>query len=132
MAKCVLCHKRIRRGTEEHRSFSMTSLHNHAKVLHGKEYQDAKRGLLQGKTTEEASADDVSKKAPARERKIIQLSLQETFERRKLWDINDAGAKEVHKKILLMMAMDNQPFSMAEDDGFILSYGSFIATVCHP
>lgn len=110
----------------------MTSLHNHAKVLHGKEYQDAKRGLLQGKTTEEASADDVSKKAPARERKIIQLSLQETFERRKLWDINDARAKEVHKKILLMMAMDNQPFSMAEDDGFILSYGSFIATVCHP
>lgn len=96
VAECILCHKRIRRGTEERRSFSTTPLHNHAKVLHGKEYQDAKKGLLQGKATEKASADDVSKKTPARERKIIQLSLQKTFERRKLWDINDVWAKEVH------------------------------------
>lgn len=75
--------------------------------------------MLQGKAIEEASADHASKKTPARERKIIRLSLQETFGKRKLWDISDARANETDKKSLLVMALDNQPFSMAADDGFI-------------
>lgn len=75
-AQCVVCNERIRRGTGERKSFSTTPLHNHAKVLHNKEYQDAKKGLLQKKTTEESSEEyDVSKIAPAREIKMVQLSL---------------------------------------------------------
>lgn len=49
---------------------------------------------------------------------MVHLSLDKTFDKRKSWDINDARAKEVHNNILLMMALDNQPFSMAEDEGF--------------
>ena len=52
--------------------------------------------------------------APAKERKIAQLkrqlSLEESFERKKLWGINDDRAKQIHKKIMIMMALNNQLF----------------------
>ena len=37
----------------------------------------------------------------------------------KLWDIKNSKAFNVHKKIMNMIAMDNQPFSIVEDHGFI-------------
>lgn len=138
-AECVICHKKIRGGSgsvgrSSRRSFSTTPLHNHTKVLHFKEYQSAKEENQQSqamKNTSESSetspstSDNLpfSRSVPPKERKIAQpkrqLSLEETVERKKLWDINDAQAKEIHKKILIIMALDNKPFSMVEDDGFI-------------
>ena len=35
------------------------------------------------------------------------------------WDINDARAQRVHKFMMEMIALDNQPFSLVEDLGFV-------------
>ena len=34
-------------------------------------------------------------------------------------DINDSKAKIIHKKIMNMIALDNHPFTLTEDQGFI-------------
>ena len=47
-----------------------------------------------------------------------QLSLEETQELSKPWDINDARSQCVHKRIGEMLAVDCQPLSMVEDVGF--------------
>ena len=47
-----------------------------------------------------------------------QLSLEETQELSKPWDINDAWSQRVHKRIGEMLAVDCQPLSMVEDVGF--------------
>ena len=37
----------------------------------------------------------------------------------KLWDINISKAFNFHKKVMNMIAMENQPFSIVVDNGFI-------------
>ena len=37
----------------------------------------------------------------------------------KPWKINDPKVIKIHKKIMTMIAMDNQPFSVTNDQGFI-------------
>ena len=46
------------------------------------------------------------------------LSLTETQELTKVWDINDHKAQRVHRKIGEMIAVDCQPLSVVEDVGF--------------
>ena len=43
----------------------------------------------------------------------------ESFVSRQIWNINDHRSKAIKEKIMKMMALDNQPFSIVEDDGFI-------------
>lgn len=47
-----------------------------------------------------------------------QLTLSESFERKLLWDVNDAKAKKYHYLIAEMIAIDNEPFSIVEKVGF--------------
>ena len=42
-----------------------------------------------------------------------------SFASRQIYNINDHRSKAINEKILKMMALDNQPFSIVEDDGFI-------------
>ena len=35
------------------------------------------------------------------------------------WDINDARAQQIRKFVMEMIALDNQPFSLVEDIGFV-------------
>ena len=48
-----------------------------------------------------------------------QLSLMEVQDRGCKWDINDARAQRVHKFAMEMIALDNKPFSLVEDIGFV-------------
>ena len=50
---------------------------------------------------------------------ISQMTLQESFSQKKYWDINDDRSTAIHEKVMNMIAIDNQPFSIAEDQGFI-------------
>ena len=42
---------------------------------------------------------------------LKQLSLKESKERSQAWDINDARAQRVHRRVVDMIALDCQPFS---------------------
>ena len=43
----------------------------------------------------------------------------ESYRSVKQWKINDPKAIKIHKIIMNMIAMDNQPFSITSDQGFI-------------
>ncbi|CAF3790922.1 unnamed protein product, partial [Rotaria socialis] len=47
-----------------------------------------------------------------------QLTLTESLDKKKLWDINDNRAVKIHKRIGEMIALDIQPYSIVEDIGF--------------
>ena len=120
IAECQLCRKGIKRGPSgSPKLFSTTPLHKHLKSKHAKEYNQQKA------TTEIASQESTSsssqqtpkqKKLAAMER---QMSLEESFGQKKIWDINDHRAIPIHQKIMKMIAIDNQPFTIVEDQGFI-------------
>ncbi|XP_047138755.1 zinc finger BED domain-containing protein 4-like [Hydra vulgaris] len=47
------------------------------------------------------------------------MSVEDSFTSKKIWDINDEKSKRIHRKIAILIALDNQPFSLTKDDGFI-------------
>ena len=47
-----------------------------------------------------------------------QKTLEETYELKKIWDINSSQAQKIHFAIGEMIALDSQPFSIVEDVGF--------------
>lgn len=48
-----------------------------------------------------------------------QITVTESFEKKMLWDVNDAKAKKYHYSVAEMIALDNEPLSMVERTGFI-------------
>ena len=114
--------KRRRRGKVGclPRNFSTTPLHKHMKSVHATEYSQAQ---------EKASLDDKLRKEntvqtgpPPKQRKLAamnQITLQESFSQKKHRDINDQRSIAIHETIMSMIAIENQPFSIAEDQGFI-------------
>ena len=47
------------------------------------------------------------------------MSLQQSLEASRAWDINSAPAQKITKLICEMIVLDNQPFVMVEDIGFV-------------
>ena len=86
------------------------------KKKHTEEYQNAKENA-------EKTAPQPGSTARPKEKKIAamnkQLTLMESLASKKIWDVNAHRSKAINEKIMMMMALDNQPFSMVEDDGFI-------------
>ena len=119
VAECLICKKGIRRGCEGKgpKSFSTTPLHTHMKIHHHEEYQVHKAKEESKLMLPSTSSDQPKQKKMVAMKK--QLSLQDSLTSKKIWDINDSRSRAIHKKIINMMALDNQPFSMVEDDGFI-------------
>ena len=52
---------------------------------------------------------------PVRQR---QMSIEESRDKGCVWSINDSRAQVIHKRIGEMIALDNQPFLIVEDEGF--------------
>lgn len=49
-----------------------------------------------------------------------QMSLEESFAQKKIWNINDHRALLIHQKVMTMIAIDNQPSPyVVKDQGFI-------------
>ena len=52
---------------------------------------------------------------PVRQR---QMSIEESRDKGCVWSINDSWAQVTYKRIGEMIALDNQPFLIVEDEGF--------------
>uniref|UniRef100_A0A1X7UZR2 BED-type domain-containing protein n=1 Tax=Amphimedon queenslandica TaxID=400682 RepID=A0A1X7UZR2_AMPQE len=98
-AQCNTCTLKVSRGGISLNDYNTTNLKTHLKS-HSSEYAkyDAK------------CKDDKSVLIPDQP-VLKQLSLKESKERSQAWDINDAQAQKVHRRIVDMIALDCQPFS---------------------
>ena len=95
----------VPRGGQSTKLFTTTNLVHHLKTKHDEEYARYNRLKVDsdGKQKELGSTSD------SEGMWLRQVSLQETAELRKLWDINDPRAKKVHAKVGEMIAIDCQP-----------------------
>jgi len=121
-AKCLHYKSRIKRGKDK-RCFSTSPLMKHAETHH-------REVFMKEKEAAEAAAkqkDAESKQPPPKKQKmdslqtahLSQMRLQEVFAPHKVWDINDSHAKAINQKVMAMIALDNQPFTVVEDEGFV-------------
>jgi hypothetical protein len=89
---------------------------NHLKKLHPEEM--AKESEASGKlkrTNAECSGISSSTTGPLSK---VQPTIEAVLTRKKLWDINDNRAKQIHYLTGEMIAVDIQPYSITPDTGF--------------
>ena len=114
LGKCKVCEMEVPRGSQSTKSFTTTNLVYHLKTKHDEEYAQYNRlkADSDGKQKELGSTSD------SKGMRLRQVSLQEIAELRKVWDINDPRAKKIHAKVGEMIAIDYQPVSIVDHEGF--------------
>jgi hypothetical protein len=116
VCKCNLCDTIISRGGKTAKTFKTTNMMNHLKKFHPEEM--AKESEASGKlkrTHSECSGISSSTTEPLSK---VQPTLEAVLTKKKLWDINDHRAKEIHYLIGEMTAVDIQPRSIISDIDF--------------
>lgn len=108
-AVCKLCEQQVSRGGTDPRNFTTTNLTNHLKRLHPTEHNVMKASQV--------AADTDQLKAAATE-KVIQPTIAQAFKTSKAWEPTHPNALKYNALIGCMIAVDSQPFSIVEDQGF--------------
>ncbi|XP_051811092.1 zinc finger BED domain-containing protein 4-like [Acanthochromis polyacanthus] len=103
LAICNDCKAQVMRGVEKQHSFNTTNLIVHLKSRH----PELHREFLKSK----------EEKAPAPAKTSMQPLLR-SFNKAKAFNSDHPKVKEINKKIIEFIALDNQPFSVVEDAGF--------------
>ena len=109
-AVCKSCQQKISRGGATTKTFNTSNLVSHLKNKHveeHKEFEKQKQKVVESKD-----------KQPSMFFKGKQLTLEESKDHARVWDVNDPRAQLVHKRIAEMIALDCQPFSIVDDTGF--------------
>ena len=124
-AMCKICHEKgsrivISRGGKACKQFTTTNLRNHLRK-HPKEFlalsaDEKERNVAQGKRTQK---DMDSSTVTMRKKLKTQMTLQQSIDAGKTWDMNSRQAQHITKLIGEMIALDNQPFLISEDLGFM-------------
>ena len=119
-AVCNMCKRGVKRGQKSKgpKSYSTAPLHNHLKRWHKSEY-DSAYSEFSKKNVEADSLQLFPKERKLKEMSSLQTTLEGNFKAAKIWDINDSRSQAISNKIVKMMASDNQPFSIVEDQGVI-------------
>ena len=108
-AVCQICNENVSQGGKTIKTFGTSNLIDHLRKKHPTDFRDYEEKKKVQELTAKQSKEHGKK----------QLTLTETEARVQPWDINDARAVRVHKKIAEMMALDFQPLSIVSDVGFI-------------
>jgi hypothetical protein len=124
IAICNLCKTKLTRGTNP-KNFSTSPMIQHLRAKHipvFKTYQKAcvekaevkekKQVLHTSRLTDSSTASSSMSQC--------QISLEQSLERVKKWDIKSAEAMRIHRAIGLMIIKDMEPFQVVEKEGTIL------------
>ena len=109
VALCKVCFETISRGGKCTKTFNTSNMVYHLKVKHSSEYADYKKKDDSLKAVK-ASSSSCSKP--------VQHSLRSVVANTRQWDINDPKASAIHRRLVEMIAVDCQPFSIVDDAGF--------------
>ncbi|XP_060871545.1 zinc finger BED domain-containing protein 4-like [Metopolophium dirhodum] len=106
-AACNHCKQKVYKGIRKKATTS--SMRKHLKFKHKTLFDK----LL---TSEELKKESKAKGSIQTGKR--QMSLYESVNKKKCWDMNDAKSKEIHKIIGEMICVDNEPFNLVERSGF--------------
>ena len=103
-AECNKCKEKISRVGRNSITFNMTNL-----VQHLRKHNDEFKKYEKEKETNSLKESQTPK----------QLSLEEAEDRVRPWSVNDSHSQRVTCRLVEMVALDCQPFSIVEDCGFV-------------
>ena len=113
-AICSFCNKLIKKGNAN--SYSTSSLLKHLNSKHQREISET-RNTSSTSSSNKSFSDSSSTTPKQRKLTATNQASVESYSPVKQWKINDQKAIKLIKKIMNMIAMDNQPFLITSDQG---------------
>ncbi|XP_053285395.1 zinc finger BED domain-containing protein 4-like [Pleuronectes platessa] len=110
-AICKTCSSDISRGGNTNKDFNTTNLKAHLKSRHIDQYNDFLKA-------DKKRQDALAVKKMQSTSKAKTLSIATAFEKRNKFPMDSAKAKNLNKKVMEFIALDDQPFSVVGDVGF--------------
>jgi BED zinc finger len=118
-AVCNECNARISRGRTSAKTFTTTNLIAHLRSRHAVRYREFEAELSsKGSATSTPSPASVSGLSKVAVETSVQPTLQQCASMKEVWPIDHPRAQAISAAIGEMMALDCQPFSVVEDEGF--------------
>ena len=108
---CNSCGESVSHGGKTTKTFNTTNLVYHMKSTQTDLHSKREKKCKMMKEAEEKAATSSSSSR--------QLTLQESSNKTRKWDMNDPRALHIHTRIGEMIALDYQPFSIVDDVGFV-------------
>jgi len=106
-ATCKHCSVSVSRGGRKPSSWSTSTLRKHLSRRHT--FLD-----IDKKWNSDDNGESPNKKSSEPEQQLIAAS----FDRGKVWDFNDERSLRLHRRMAEMVALDDQPFSVVNNEGF--------------
>lgn len=110
-AQCESCGETVDRGGKSTKSYTPTNLVNHLKKHHKEEFEKYAKKKEENIEKQKSMKNDTQ---PT----LKQLTLKQSADRVRIWDINDSRAQLVHRRVMEMIAVDTQSILIVEDVGF--------------
>ena len=116
-AICLTCNEKVSRGGSNPKNFNTTNLRKHLQSHHDKYKEFCEKEATKRDETQErvAAASVLKTKAQA---SLKQSTLEGLAERKKPLSPDHPHGKELTYRLVVMIAIDLQPFSIVEDVGF--------------
>ncbi|XP_011409510.1 PREDICTED: zinc finger BED domain-containing protein 4-like, partial [Amphimedon queenslandica] len=111
-ARCKDCSENVSRGGKTTKTYNTSNL-----VIHLKKHSLLYSDYLEKKKRFDEECE-MTAAGPSGAGTSKQVTLQESYNRARPWDINDKRSVRVHQKIGEMIALDFQPFPVVSDEGF--------------
>lgn len=122
VAVCKVCDVKLSRGMTA-KFFSTSPLIQHLRAKHPEQYQlfaDATKAKEEQRERDRVSAATMTRtQAAPKAQGQGQLSLAQSWDRVKPFDINSNEAKRIHYAIGWMLVKDMEPFQIVEKEGFV-------------
>ena len=112
---CKLCNSTYARGTAGKRaSYNTSNMRKHLEVSHSDAWEVVKR-------------EDAGRKAPKSvPSKSTTPSILQAFDNKRPWDFDDERSRRIHRLIGEMIARDDQPFNIVNNEGLLIQFIDFI------
>lgn len=110
--QCLICDKKYSR-----KGRSSTNLKNHLRSMHLEQYDEIMRIDSEAKS-QRALESSKTARTPMQKYKAQSQTLEDLWEKKKLWDINSSKSKSLDFRVAEMIVTEDLPFSHVETTGF--------------
>jgi hypothetical protein len=110
---CSTCGESVSRGGKDSRSFNTSNLTSHLRRQHPDQLRQVEEESKRKRPGTPSTPTATPPKAPT-----VQTSVVSAFSRNRPWEFNDPRSLRVHRRVAEMIAVDDQAFSVVENEGF--------------
>jgi hypothetical protein len=116
---CKICNTSLSRGGKGVKnSYNTSNLRKHLESMHENEFRELRQVEDEKKTSASLPVSVSTSLQPVNSDQNRQLTIASAFDIKRPWEFDDERSRRIHRIIGEMIALDDQPFNIVNNEGF--------------